>query len=62
MRQFDGVNDAVVKGFVNDKGQTWLCGYYTGRSKFKRVMNFADATVDRANAANRAKQFFNNQS
>jgi hypothetical protein len=33
MRQLDGVNAAVVKGFENDKGQTWLCGYYTGRNE-----------------------------
>lgn len=33
MRQLDGVSDAVVKGFVNDKGQIWLCGYYTAQSK-----------------------------
>ncbi len=33
MHQLDGVSDAVVKGFVNAKGQIWLCGYYTGQSE-----------------------------
>ncbi len=33
LSKIDGINNAVVKSFTDDNGQTYICGYYTAQQK-----------------------------